>query len=179
LAPGQPVSCADVTEDPAPTVRLCFVCLGNICRSPTAAAVMAHRVAQAGLAHRIAIESAGTGDWHVGEPPDWRAVEEARRRGIPMTGRARQFRARDFARFDLVLAMDARNVAALRSIAPDRDAREKVRLLRSFDPQARGDLSVPDPYFGGPDGFTLAFDGIDAACVGLLAALRRGPLAPR
>jgi protein-tyrosine phosphatase len=168
-----------VTEVPAPTVRLCFVCLGNICRSPTAAAVMAHRVAEAGLSARIAIESAGTGDWHVGEPPDGRAVSEARRRGIAMTNRARQFLARDFSRFDLVLAMDARNVAALLSIAPDREARAKVRLLRSFDPEARGDLSVPDPYFGGPDGFATAFDGIDAACRGLLAALRRGPLAPR
>jgi low molecular weight protein-tyrosine phosphatase len=165
--------------DPDPPVRLCFVCLGNICRSPTAAAVMAHRVAEAGLAHRITVESAGTGDWHVGEAPDRRAIREARRRGIEMTSRARQFLARDFARFDLVLAMDASNVAALSSIAPDSAARAKIRLLRSFDPEARGDLAVPDPYFGGPDGFATVFDRIDAACRGLLAALRRGPLDPR
>src|SRR5438067_2363800 len=105
----------DVT-DPDPPVRLCFVCLGNICRSPTAAAVMARRVEEAGLADRITVESAATGDWHVGEAPDRRAVAEARRRGVEMTSRARQFGPRDFARFDLVLAMDASNVAALRAI---------------------------------------------------------------
>src|SRR5205814_1680688 len=93
----------DVT-DPDPPVRLCFVCLGNICRSPTAAAVMARRVEEAGLADRITVESAGTGDWHVGEAPVRRAVAEARRRGVEMTSRARQFRPRDFGRFDLVLA---------------------------------------------------------------------------
>ncbi|MDX6647730.1 MAG: low molecular weight protein-tyrosine phosphatase [Miltoncostaeaceae bacterium] len=167
-----------MTEDPAPPVRLCFVCLGNICRSPTAAAVMVHRVAQAGLAHRITVESAGTGDWHVGEAPDRRAVAEARRRGIEMTSRGRQFVRGDFARFELVLAMDASNVAALRSIAPDDRARAKIRLLRSFDPKAGGDLAVPDPYFGGPDGFAMAFDRIDAACRGLLAALRERLVPP-
>jgi protein-tyrosine phosphatase len=160
-------------------VRLCFVCLGNICRSPTAAAVMARRVEEAGLGDRVAIESAGTGDWHVGEGPDARAVSEARRRGIRMTGCAQQFRPRDFARFDLVLAMDEANVASLQAIAPDGAARAKIRLLRSFDPRAGHDLAVPDPYFGGSDGFATVFDTIDAACRGLVAAIREGRLAPR
>ena len=164
--------------DPDPPVRLCFVCLGNICRSPTAAAVMVRRIEEAGLADRITVESAGTGDWHVGEGPDGRAVAEARRRGVEMIGRARQFGPRDFGRFDLVLAMDASNVRALNAIAPDGGARAKIRLLRSFDPEAHGDLAVPDPYFGGPDGFATVFDSIDAACRGLLATLQRERLGP-
>jgi len=140
---------------------------------------MARRVQEAGLDDRVAIESAGTGDWHVGEGPDGRAVAEARRRGIEMGGCAQQFRPRDFGRFDLVLAMDDANVAALKAIAPDGAARAKIRLLRSFDPQAGRDLAVPDPYFGGSDGFTKVFDTIDAACRGLIAAIREGSVAPR
>ena len=164
-----------MAEDPR--VRLCFVCLGNICRSPTAAAVMEHRLRAAGLAGRVAIESAGTGSWHVGEPPDRRAAAEARRRGIPMRNEARQFRPADFDRFDLVLAMDSENAGELERIAPSREARQKIRLLRSFGAGATGDLAVPDPYFGGEDGFASVFDIIDDACLGLLEDLRRGPLA--
>jgi protein-tyrosine phosphatase len=158
-------------------VRLCFVCLGNICRSPTAEAVMRGRVADAGLSDRIEVESAGTGSWHVGEPPDRRAAREARARGLAMDGRARQFSPGDFARCDLILAMDADNAADLRRMAPDPAAAAKVRLLREFDPQATGDLAVPDPFYGGPDGFATVFDMVDAACTGLLAHLRAGPLA--
>ena len=140
-------------------MRVCFVCLGNICRSPTAEAVMRHRVAEAGLADEIIIESAGTGAWHVGDPPDARAAGAARSRGIVMEGRAQQFRAADFERFDLVLAMDRENADHLRRIAPDAEAAAKVRLLREFDPAAAGDdLSVPDPYYGGPDGFSTVFE---------------------
>ena len=155
-------------------IRLCFVCLGNICRSPTAAAVMAHKVRQAGLEDLIHVESAGTGSWHIGDPPDRRASAEARRRGIPMANAAKQFTRRDFARYDLVLAMDAQNADDLRAIAPDAAARAKVRLLRSFAPgvDPSGDMAVPDPYFGGDDGFTTVFDMIDAACAGLLEHLR-------
>jgi protein-tyrosine phosphatase len=155
-------------------VRVCFVCLGNICRSPTAEAVMRHRVAEAGLTGTIEVESAGTGSWHVGDPPDARAAQEARARGFLMDGQAQQFRSADFARFDLVLAMDEENAAHLRRIAPDADAAAKVRLLREFDPGAAGDdLSVPDPYYGGPDGFSTVFELVDAACRGLIDHLRR------
>jgi protein-tyrosine phosphatase len=155
-------------------VRVCFVCLGNICRSPTAEAVMRHRVAEAGLGDAIEIESAGTGSWHVGDPPDARAAAEAHARGIAMEGVARQFRARDFDRFDLVLAMDHENAAHLRAIAPDGEAAAKVRLLREFDPASDGgDLAVPDPYYGGADGFTTVFALVDAACLGLIDHLRR------
>ena len=134
---------------------------------------MRHRVAEAGLSDAIEVESAGTGSWHVGDPPDARAAQEARARGLVMDGRAQQFRAGDFARFDLVLAMDEENAAHLRRIAPDADAAAKVRLLREFDPDAAGDdLSVPDPYYGGPEGFSTVYGLVDAACRGLVEHLR-------
>jgi len=159
---------------PAPRKsRLCFVCLGNICRSPTAEAVMRHLVAQAGLSERAEIESAGTGDWHVGEPRDRRSREVGERRGIPLSGRARQFVPSDFARFDHVLAMDAKNLADLQAMAPDEAARGKVRLLRSYDPASPAGAEVPDPYYGGADGFDRVFDVCQAACAGLLEQVRR------
>jgi protein-tyrosine phosphatase len=154
-------------------VRVCFVCLGNICRSPTAEAVLRHRLAEAGLADVVEVESAGTGGWHVGDPPDARAAAEALARGIAMDGRAQQFGPDDFGRFDLVLAMDEENAAHLRRVAPDAEAAGKVRLLREFDPAADGDLSVPDPYYGGADGFAAVFAQVDAACRGLIDHLRR------
>jgi protein-tyrosine phosphatase len=134
-------------------------------------------VAEAGLSDRIEVDSAGTGSWHVGEPPDRRAAEEARARGLVMDGRARQFGPDDFGRFDLILAMDGENLADLRAMAPDAGAAAKVRLLREFDPRAGGDRAVPDPYYGGPDGFATVFDMVAAACRGLLGHLRAGPLA--
>lgn len=159
-------------------VDLCFVCLGNICRSPTAAAVMTHLVARAGLTDRIGVESAGTSDWHIGEPPDRRAAEEAHRRKIAMRNRGSQFTREDFGRFDLVLAMDEDNHDALLARAPTPEAAGKVALLRSFDPAARpDDQEVPDPYFGDANGFGHVFDLIEAACRGLLAELRAGSLA--
>lgn len=159
--------------------RVCFVCLGNICRSPTAEALMAHRLAEAGLDGRVEVESAGTGGWHVGEPADRRARAEAARRGVRMDGRARRFSPGDFARFDLVLAMDRENLADLHAVAPTPADRAKVRLLRSFDPRAGRGAEVPDPYFGGDDGFARVFDMVDAAVLGLVAHLRDGPLTGR
>lgn len=152
--------------------RLCFVCLGNICRSPTAAAVMAHLVDQAGLGDAILIESAGTGGWHVGDRADPRARAEARTRGVPMRHAAQKFTARDFARFDLILAMDRENRDDLLAIVPDDDAPAKVRLLRSYDPTAPPDAEVPDPYYGGAAGFADVFDMVERACAGLLTTLR-------
>lgn len=153
-------------------VRVCFVCLGNICRSPTAEGVFRHLVREAGLEQRFAVESAGTGAYHVGEPPDRRAAATARERGVALDGSARQFRARDFARFDHVLAMDAENRRELLALAPDAAARAKVSLLRAFDPDAPPDADVPDPYYGGDGGFDTVFDICEAACRGLLARLR-------
>ncbi len=131
---------------------------------------MRHRLRERGLADRVVVESAGTSDWHVGDAADRRAAEEARGRGITMDGCARQFTPADFARYDLVLAMDHSNRADLLAIAPGEEAAARVRLLREFDPAAAdaGDLAVPDPYFGGPDGFVHVFDLVDAACQGLI-----------
>ena len=140
---------------------------------------MRHRVAEAGLEGDIVVESAGTGSWHIGDPADRRASAEARARGVAMDGAARQFVAGDLARFDLILAMDERNAADLRALTRGVDDAPEVRLLREFDPTARGDLSVPDPYYGGPEGFTEVFDMVDRACLGLIAHLRAGPLAGR
>jgi len=154
------------------SVRLSFVCLGNICRSPTAEAVMRGLLASEGLADRVSVDSAGTGDWHVGEPRDARSTAVGKKRGRPLAGCARQFQPGDFSRFDYVLAMDRKNLRDLQALAPDAVARAKVRLLRSFDPEA-GDDEVPDPYYGGSDGFERVFDICEAACRGLLDHLRR------
>ena len=149
-------------------MRLLFVCLGNICRSPTAEGVMRHLVRERGLEDLVTIDSAGTGGWHVGNPPDARSTEAARGRGIVLEGAARQVRPDDFERFDLLLAADESNVRDLRAIAPDAAAADKVKLLRSFDPEAvaSGDLAVPDPYYDG--GFDHVFDVVERACNGLL-----------
>jgi protein-tyrosine phosphatase len=163
-------------RQPAPPLRLSFVCLGNICRSPTAEAVMRHLVREAGLSEQILIDSAGTGDWHVGQPRDRRSAEVGRRRGMPLGGTARQFQPGDFARFDYVLAMDRQNLQNLRRLAPDDAARAKVHLLRAFEgaPGAgAGSDEVPDPYYGGPDGFDEVIDICERACRGLLAHLRK------
>jgi protein-tyrosine phosphatase len=155
-------------------VRLLFVCMGNICRSPTAEAVMRDLVAREGLDGTVEIDSAGTGAWHVGEPPDRRSTAAAKARGIVMEGAARQVTDADFEAYDLLLAADAQNVAALRAVAPDDEAASRVRLLREFDAAAvaAGDVEVPDPYYGGPDGFDDVIDMVAAACRGLLERLR-------
>jgi protein-tyrosine phosphatase len=155
-------------------MRILFVCLGNICRSPTAEGVMRKLVREAGLADRIELDSAGTGSWHVGAPPDARATSAAATRGIELGGCARKLSPGDFERFDLILAMDRSNLADVRAAAPDHDARTKVRLLREFDPESNGrvDLDVPDPYYGGAGGFDDVLDLVEAACRGLLDHVR-------
>jgi protein-tyrosine phosphatase len=159
---------------PDDRVRLLFVCLGNICRSPTAEGVMRHLVVEQGLGDRVVVDSAGTGSWHVGHSPDERATAAAARRGIVLEGAARQLTAADFADHDLLLAADRDNLSVMRSLAPDDEARDRVHLLREFDPEAvlAGDLEVPDPYYGGPDGFEDVLDGVERACRGLLEHLR-------
>lgn len=157
-------------------MRLLFVCLGNICRSPTAEGVMRKLVGEAGLDEAITLDSAGTGGWHVGSAPDERASAAARARGIELEGAARQVTRADFERFELILAMDRSNLCDLQELAPDEQARERVRLLREFDPQSAGagDLDVPDPYYGGPGGFDEVLDLVEAACGGLLAEISAG-----
>ncbi len=133
---------------------------------------MRHLVGQAGLTKVIHLDSAGMGAWHVGRARDARSSQVGARRGIPLSGVARQFQAADFARFDLVLAMDRSNQSDLLRLAPDEASRKKVTLLRAFDPAAPVGAEVPDPYYGGPDGFENVFDICLAACTGLLAQLR-------
>ena len=133
---------------------------------------MRHLVAQEGLTDAIEIDSAGTGDWHVGNPPDRRARAVGQARGIPLSGAARQFTADDFARFDHVIAMDRSNRDELLGMARTPADRDKVRLLRSFDASAPPDADVPDPYYGGAGGFDDVFDICERACRGLLDHLR-------
>jgi|SRR5215218_11075804 len=155
-------------------MRLLFVCLGNICRSPTGEGVMRHLLRAEGLEEAVEIDSAGTGDWHVGHSPDERATLAAKGRGIELAGAARQVTAADFDVFDLILAMDRSNRADLQALAPDDDARERVKLLREYDPEAvaSGDLDVPDPYYGAEDGFAEVLDIVTRACEGLLDEVR-------
>jgi protein-tyrosine phosphatase len=152
--------------------RICFVCLGNICRSPTAEGVMRALLSEHGLADRVDVDSAGTGAWHLGESPDPRSVAAAARRGIALAHAARKVTRADFERFDLLLAMDAENAVALARLAPTRADRDKVRLLRSFDPSAPAGAEVPDPWYGGDHGFEIVLDVCTAACEGLLVHVR-------
>jgi protein-tyrosine phosphatase len=152
--------------------RLCFVCLGNICRSPTAEAIMRELVREAGLAADIEVDSAGTAGWHIGDAPDQRSVDEANRRGVRIVHRGRQFVPTDFDSFDLVLAMDHDNHNQLRRLAPNGDAADKVVFLRSFDPDAHGAVEIDDPYYGTAEEFARAYDEIYAACRGLLAHVK-------
>jgi protein-tyrosine phosphatase len=147
--------------------------MGNICRSPTAEGVMRRLLRDAGL-EGVQVESAGTGGWHAGEPPDERAAAAAARRGVTLEGAARQVRPADFRRFDLLIALDRVNLRELVALAPDEEAAEKVRLLREFDPASAGsgDLDVPDPYYGGDRGFETVLDMVEAACRELLDELR-------
>ena len=135
---------------------------------------MRHVVSEAGMQDRVVLDSAGTGSWHVGSAPDERATAAASARGVELTGQARQVRPEDFEEFDLILAMDRANLRDLRALAGSRQAEEKVRLLREFDPAHEGaeDLDVPDPYYGPGDGFEEVFDLVDAACRGLLDEIR-------
>jgi len=153
--------------------RLLFVCLGNICRSPMAEGVFRRVAEEEGVLHLFEIDSAGLGDWHVGQAPDTRAQAAARNRGIDISGHsARQVTGADYARFDLLLAMDSSNYAELTQLAP-KPARHKVRRFLDFAPQV-GTKDVPDPFFGGSDGFDHALDLIEDAARGLLADLLGG-----
>ena len=158
---------------PDRALSVCFVCLGNICRSPTAEGVMKRLVRDAGLSDRIHVSSAGTGSWHLDEPADARARATAHARGVTLDGRAQQFAIGDFARFDYILSMDARVLSALRTLARTSDEWARVHNFRSFDPASPHGAEVPDPYYGGPDGFEHVFDVCEAACRGLLEQLRK------
>jgi protein-tyrosine phosphatase len=153
---------------PGPTeVSLLFVCLGNICRSPLAEGVAQHLAQERGLGGRVRVDSAGTGAWHVGESPDPRSIDVARRNGIHLDSRARQLRGSDLFEHHYVLAMDHSNLSKLEALRDRNGASARVLLLRDFDPDP-GDGQVPDPYYGGPDGFDDVFRMIVRSVEGLL-----------
>ncbi|ATH79143.1 MULTISPECIES: low molecular weight protein-tyrosine-phosphatase [Halomonadaceae] len=151
--------------------RVLFVCLGNICRSPTAEGVFQQAVVRAGLDDRITIDSCGVGDWHVGKAPDPRSQAAARQRGIEIGHlRARQLKVSDFHEFDYVLGMDRENLAAMRALQPA-NSQAQVGLLLDYAGLPQSD--VPDPYYGGDDGFEQVLDLIERASQGLLDELQR------
>jgi protein-tyrosine phosphatase len=163
-------------HDPSPTSTdgprsVLFVCLGNICRSPLAEGVFRHLAEGEGVEHRYRADSAGTGAWHAGNPADPRSLEVAARNGVRLEGKARQVRGEDFHRFDLILAMDRSNLSDLEGLHPGGETRARLHLFREFDPEAEGDLEVPDPYYGGPDGFDRVFEMVLRSCRSLLASL--------
>lgn len=151
--------------------KILFICMGNICRSPTAEGVVKEKLKAAGLAAQILTDSAGTHDYHVGRPPDRRAQEAAKKRGYDLSDlRARQVNVRDFSEFDYVLAMDHDNHEILMALCPE-PLRYKVRLFLSFSSRYP-DQVVPDPYYGGTQGFDLVLNMVEDAAEGLIAAIR-------
>jgi protein-tyrosine phosphatase len=158
----------DGVSSKAETLRVVFVCTGNICRSPIAEKVFVHELEQAGLAEAVHVSSAGTGNWHVGSPADERAAAVLRAAGYDVAHIARQVDAEQLGA-DLIVALDRSHQRALRSLVPEPD---RVRLLRSFDPDAPSGAEVPDPYYGDDDGFTTVLEMIRAAMPGMIEWVR-------
>jgi protein-tyrosine phosphatase len=160
-------------RDPSQPYRISVVCLGNICRSPMAERVLAAQLESAGLTGRVVVDSAGTGDWHVGEPMDPRARAELSRRGHDASGHeARQIQPDWLDDYDLLLAMDRSNLAGLTSLAAGKPGLAgRIMLLRAFDPAAADGAEVPDPYYGGAEDYAEVFDLVDTAVKGLVSRL--------
>ena len=152
------------------SIGVLFICLGNICRSPLAEGVFRHLVEARGLDDRFRIDSAGTGGWHVGEPPDPRSVDVARAHGIDLTSTGRQVSADDMSDFDVLVVMDQQNKRDVRHLQEMYGDSARLVLLREFEPEGSS-LDVPDPYYGGPDGFDRVYEMVHRSCEGLLAEL--------
>jgi len=146
---------------------LCFVCLGNICRSPTAEGVMNKILEQEGLQDQFSVDSAGTSAYHVGEPADSRSRAVAHEHGYHLTSRSRKVQPGDFHRFDLIIAMDKSNLRDLQNMAPSQSSAQLV-LCRDFDPQSPPNSDVPDPYYGGERGFLEVLQICERSCKGIL-----------
>jgi protein-tyrosine phosphatase len=161
------------TRDPQQQYRICVVCLGNICRSPMAERVLIAELDRAGLTGKVVVDSAGTGDWHLGEAMDSGARTELSRRGYDGSGHeARQIEQHWLARYDLLLAMDLANLANLRQLADgDAGLLSRIQLMRSFDPAAPDGAEIPDPYYGSPEDYAEVFELVEAAAKGLTAQL--------
>jgi len=169
----EPAASPPPPRDPTRPYRICVVCLGNICRSPMAERVLAAQLDLAGLAGRVVVDSAGTGDWHLGEPMDVRARAELSRRGHDPGGHeARQIQPDWLDDYDLLLAMDRSNLAGVTALAAGQPGLTgRIMLLRTFDPAAGDGAEVPDPYYGGADDYAEVFDLVDAAVKGLVGRL--------
>ncbi|MEV7570233.1 low molecular weight protein-tyrosine-phosphatase [Streptomyces tanashiensis] len=152
--------------------RVCFVCTGNICRSPMAEHVFRRRVEEAGLDDLVVVDSAGTGGWHEGDGADPRTVSVLDENGYTSAHTARRFRSSWFPALDLVIALDEGHLRELRELARTPDEAARIRLLRSYDPAAGAGLDVPDPYYGGREEFEECLEMVEAASEGLLAAVR-------
>jgi protein-tyrosine phosphatase len=150
-----------------PPIRILFVCLGNICRSPLAEGVFRALIRERGVEHRFEVDSAGISAYHQGSPPDRRSAETARRRGVELTGRSRPLGAEDLRRFDWVIAMDEENLDGIRVLERRAGGTARVHRLREWDPQPSS-LDVPDPYYGGPRGFDEVQDIVERSCAALL-----------
>ena len=161
--------------------RVLFVCLGNICRSPLADGVLAYKLEQAGLADQVQVDSCGTGGYHIGEPPHRESIRVAEQHAVPLAHlRARQVARADFETFDRVVAMDRQNRQDLLALESSGRFHDKVTLFMDYVPDAPSP-DVPDPYFGGPDGFDYVYDLVDTGCETLLAEIRQslaGPTRP-
>lgn len=158
-------------------IRVLMVCLGNICRSPTAHGVFEKLIKDKGLSEQISVDSAGTGSWHIGESPDGRASEAAARRGYDLSHlRARQVVDTDFSQFDYILAMDEQNLKELQARCPDQ-LQDRLRLMLDYgEPQHR---EVPDPYYSGAQGFELVLDLLEASCAVLLQEIENSRLSSK
>ncbi len=161
----------DTNNSDSPRTSVLFVCLGNICRSPLAEGVFQHLVEEAGLSERFEIDSAGTGSWHVGEPPDARATLVAGQHGVELVSRARQLTEEDLLHFDWIIAMDHENLRNIERMADASGSDAEIHLLREFDADGEGD-EVPDPYYGGASGFENVYSMVQRSCQELLDRLR-------
>lgn len=156
--------------------RILFVCLGNIVRSPLAENLFRHLAQEAGAEDRYDVDSAGTAAYHVGDSPDPRMRKVAAEHGLVYDGSGRQVQTEDFYNFDLIVAMDESNRDNLLALAPKADLKSKVRMMREFDPEAEGDMQVPDPYYGGIDGFEHVYQLVQRSSAELLRQLESGDL---
>ena len=154
-------------------IHICFVCLGNIVRSPLAENMFKHLAEIDGVGENYAVDSAGTSAWHIGEQPDSRMQRVAAEHGLDYGGRSRQFERQDYDRFDLIIAMDQENHRSLLRKARSPKQQAKLHLMREFDDMGGSQLSVPDPYYGGHEGFEAVYRIIERSCQGLLQALER------
>ena len=152
--------------------KICFVCLGNICRSPTAEGVFQHLVSERGLEPYFSIDSAGTSAYHIGEPANSKSQWVANQQGVQLNSRARRFTEDDLDQFDLILAMDHENLKNIKQLDGQTNHSEKIKLLREFDPHPE-DRAVPDPYYGGMEGFQRVFDVIKRSSKSLLDELEK------